>query len=108
MTSAPLLLSFRAAAKLLGVGRNASLHALIAAGLLVPVKLPTGADGALRAFIPREQIEALARAGAAPVAVAKPPRVKRKRTIADLVIPGFRTRHAKRKRTTADIVLADL
>ena len=85
MTS-PLLLSYRAAAKLLGVGRGASLHALIAAGLLVPVKLPTGADGTLRAFIPREQIEALARAGAAPSLPPAPRTTKRKRTIADLVI----------------------
>lgn len=76
----PLLLSYRAAARLLGVGRNATLHALIAAGHLVPVVLLG------RARIPREQIEALARAGSSPrlPPVARPP--KRKRTIADVVI----------------------
>ncbi len=83
----PLLLSYRAAAKLLGIGRNASLHALIAAGLLVPVKLPTGADGRLRAFIPRKQVEALAEAGAATPKLPPAPRTtKAKRTIADVVI----------------------
>lgn len=78
MTS-PLLLSFRAAAKLLGVGRGASLHALISAGLLRPVTLLG------RAFIPREQIEHLAKGGDSP---APPPRRRTKRpsSIADVVL----------------------
>lgn len=56
--SFPLLLSFRAAAKMLGVGRNDLLHALIKAGLLRPVTLL-----GRRSYIPREQVESLARNG---------------------------------------------
>ena len=57
--SAPekLLLSYSAAAKLLGVSRNDTLHALIKTGLLRPVLLLG------RAYIPREQVEQLARTG---------------------------------------------
>jgi hypothetical protein len=54
-----LLLSFRAAARLLGVGRGDTLQALIKAELLRPVTLLG------RSFIPREQVEALARQGEA-------------------------------------------
>ena len=77
----PLLLSFRSAAKLLGVGRGESLHALIAAGLLRPVKLLK------RAYIPREQIEALARSGGEPTKRLPPVRpTKAKQTISDIAL----------------------
>lgn len=80
----PLLLSYRAAARLLGVGRGASLHELIASGLLRPVKLLR------RSFIPRAQIEALAQTGEGPAVVAPAKRSARlparKRSIADIEI----------------------
>jgi predicted site-specific integrase-resolvase len=55
-----LLLSYRDAARLLGIGRGSSLHALIRSGLLRPVTLLG------RRFIPREQVEQLARVGERP------------------------------------------
>lgn len=79
----PLLLSYRAAARLLGVGRGASLHELIASGLLRPVKLLR------RSFIPRAQIEALAQTGEGPVVAPAKRSARlpaRKRSIADIEI----------------------
>ncbi len=57
MSGPGLLLSYRAAAELLGVGRNTTLPKLIKAGLIRPVSLMG------RTLIPREQVEALARSG---------------------------------------------
>ena len=70
--SEPLLLSFRAAAKLLGIGRGDSLNALIKSGLIRPVMLL----GKLK--IPREQVEELARAGEPPIEIRSPPRPKKR------------------------------
>jgi excisionase family DNA binding protein len=79
-----LLLSFRETAKLLGVGRGKTLHELIAAGLLRPVKLLG------RSLIPREQIEQLARTGEGPASTPTEPAARKKskatRSIADLEI----------------------
>lgn len=58
--TAPLLLSRRAAAKLLGVGRNGTLAALIARGVLTPVTV----NG--REWISRAQVEEFARVGEKP------------------------------------------
>lgn len=81
-----LLLSYRQAAKLLGISRGSSLHDLIQRGLLRPVTL----CGQQR--IPREQVEELARNGEeaalpTPPRAPRPPRgEKRKLTIADVAI----------------------
>ena len=78
-----LLLTFSQAAALLGVGRNASLHALIRTGLLRPVTLLG------KARIPREQVEALARGGDA-LLTAQAPSTRRPKkvvkSIADIEI----------------------
>jgi hypothetical protein len=77
--TAPLLLSYSKAAKLLGVSRNKALHELIAAGVLRPVLLLG------RSFIPREQIEALGRHGDTPQATPAPkPKKGRGGSIGDL------------------------
>lgn len=76
-----LLLSYREAARLLGISRGPKLHALVKARLLNPVTLLG------RSYIPREQIEALARSGDSKPVPART-RVKRPRggSIADIVI----------------------
>jgi hypothetical protein len=84
-TEHKLMLSYRAAARLLGVGRGATLHELIAAGLLRPVKLLR------RSFIPRAQVEALAQTGEGPAVQAAAPKrsargAGRRRSIADIEI----------------------
>jgi hypothetical protein len=77
-----LLLSKRAAAKLLGVGRGNTLASLIARGVLTPVVI----DG--REYISREALEALARGGehAAPARLRRAARPPTSGRIADLVI----------------------
>jgi excisionase family DNA binding protein len=80
--SGPLLCSYREAARMLGVGRNGTLPELIRRGLLRPVTILG------RRYIPREQLEELARSGEAPAASHAPSAPKRKRrehsSIADL------------------------
>lgn len=56
----PLLLSFRAAAAVLGVGRSGTLASLVKRGVLTPVIV----DG--RAYFSRAQLEDFARTGEGP------------------------------------------
>ena len=56
----PLLLSFRAAAKALGVGRSGTLPSLVKRGVLTPVIV----DG--RPYFSRAQLEEFARTGEGP------------------------------------------
>lgn len=65
-----LLLSKREAAKLLGVGRNGTLAALIARGVLRPVVV----DG--REYISRASLEEFARVGEQPAPVTRRRRVE--------------------------------
>jgi excisionase family DNA binding protein len=80
--SGPLLCSYREAARVLGVGRNNTLLELIRRGLLRPVELLG------KRYIPREQLEQLARHGEAPRESSTTGTAKRKRaadgSIADL------------------------
>lgn len=81
MSAHKLLLSFRAAAALLGIGRNDALHELIRRGALRPV---TVLD---RTYIPREQVEALARTGERPpTSTTRKPRRVITASIADVEV----------------------
>ena len=82
MSGAPMLCSFREAARLLGVGRNNTLKSLVRRGVLRPVVV----EG--REYIPLKQLEALAEHGENPSEPSAPKPPKRKRaaggSIADL------------------------
>ncbi|MFE8600243.1 helix-turn-helix domain-containing protein [Archangium violaceum] len=73
--SGPLLCSYREAARVLGIGRNNTLPELIRRGLLRPVTLLG------RSYIPREQLEELARHGEAEPKSSAEREPKRKRRV---------------------------
>ncbi|QRK06701.1 hypothetical protein F0U60_14990 [Archangium minus] len=80
--SGPLLCRFREAARTIGLGRNKALLELSRRGLLRPVTILG------RQYIPREQLEELARRGEVPAASGAPSVPKRQRraggSIADI------------------------